>query len=517
MINLVESGVSRQTIANRFGIGKSTVHDIHKRKNVILSFAQQNSTDLCKRRRLDLKVDMKVDDDFNRIVEEETIIENFDHEEFDFNGEEGYEIIETTVESNSDTVSKPLEELPSKLNQVIGSNSKRKSKTLTLREKWEILMQLEEGKSVSAIINKYDIGRTTLYDLKKQKQRIFEYIENSNGENRRTFKKSNYPEIENDLLKWCVEADSFTEQMFFEKYKQLFVHYKSRNLSIHHSQFTGSWSWCRRFFERNPEYKKKILPCKDINNSAVKAEKKLKDPKSCENTDIQNFSFNATDNATSKLVNTFNSDMFKLEKNCSLKMNLNPELEKELTDWCLRQKTFPSFSSIADRAYNIFVTMDLEGDFNPSRAWAMKFVRSHAELFKRCCYEQRTEPSFTNLKNFSDDENSTIENGQEESIELIEPDFMKSDIKINSLGQDDYGNEYIVEELDDNHSEDLDMTNVIEESKNTRKKLEDRLVNDEEAMNSLKVLIRYSEQRGHEEISALLVEYQNILMEENFL
>lgn len=132
-------------------------------------------------------------------------------------------------------------------------------------------MQLDERKPVSAIIIKYGIGRTTLYDLKKQKQKIFEFIENSSGETRRTFKKSNYPEIENSLLDWCNSLDLYTEHQFFDKYKQLFMKQKAKNSS--QSPFTVSWSWCKRFFDRNPEYKKKLIESED---NTVKASDGIK-------------------------------------------------------------------------------------------------------------------------------------------------------------------------------------------------------------------------------------------------
>lgn len=97
-----------------------------------------------------------------------------------------YEIIyETQVEPSE-------QKIPPKSNK----NGKRRSNTLTIRQKYEILKQLEEGKSVPMICAFYSIGRTTVYDFIKRRKEIIDYIEKSSDETRKTFKRSNYPEVE---------------------------------------------------------------------------------------------------------------------------------------------------------------------------------------------------------------------------------------------------------------------------------------------------------------------------------
>lgn len=573
----MESGIeTRQNIANKYGIGKSTVHDIHKRRDVIKNFALQNTSELSKRRRVDIKMEMRPDnqlmfkDECNGIVEEETLVENFDHEEFDYNNDQEYEIVYEPMLNNREMDTKPLIEIPEKSNQE--NSAKRKSKTLTLKEKYDILIQLDAGKSISTIISKYGIGRTTLYDLKKQKQKIFEYMENCSGETRRTFKKSNYPEIENSLLEWCNMRDYYTEQQFFEKYKELFMQRKN-NSSSTQSPFTGSWSWCKRFFERNPEHKRKLITSKSMNDTSFKPENKVEDSVKlfCESDSLLNIddksdlleqlktspsrrisnylSLNdkvqVIDEAcTGKPVptpsdkwNVSKSTMYDILKKDndiltngdqspdrkSIKHSRSSDIEKELVDWCLQQDSLPNYSSISEKAYAIYDSENLKGDFNPSSNWAKKFVERHPELNERFNEESLKKTLNESVFNdaIEDDRESTIENIQEETLEYIEPEFMKSDPKMIKIEQDDYGNEYIVEELDDDvnaleavNYEDHDETeNTVNKPKDDDNS-EESIVSDLEAMNSLKILIKYSQQRGHDEISELLLEYQNILLED---
>jgi predicted DNA-binding protein YlxM (UPF0122 family) len=103
---------------------------------------------------------------------------------------------------------------------------KRRSTTLTIRQKFEILMKLEEGVSVQAVCAEYAIGRTTVYDFIKRKQSIVDYMEKCSDETRRTFKKSNYPQVERAMIGWCESRDCFTKQDFFDACKAGFQEFK---------------------------------------------------------------------------------------------------------------------------------------------------------------------------------------------------------------------------------------------------------------------------------------------------
>ena len=52
---------------------------------------------------------------------------------------------------------------------------KRRHKTITLKEKLEIIEKLEKGQSGRILAQEYGIGRATVSDFKRQKEKIREY------------------------------------------------------------------------------------------------------------------------------------------------------------------------------------------------------------------------------------------------------------------------------------------------------------------------------------------------------
>lgn len=211
IIELVEGGgCSRQAIAKEFGVGKTTVHDIHKNRDNIRTFAAiHNEDDVKKRRRVDQRLDhaedvlvIKDEDGQNSCENEDQIdcIEEYDYQ--DINGED-YEIVyESNLANENDEDEENLDK-PKKLPAPSQPIAKRKSKTLTFREKYEVIQQISKGISVPVICKAYGIGRTTAYDYIKRKQEIIDYVERTQDDERRTFKKSKFPEVEERLVEWC--------------------------------------------------------------------------------------------------------------------------------------------------------------------------------------------------------------------------------------------------------------------------------------------------------------------------
>lgn len=85
--------------------------------------------------------------------------------------------------------------------------SKRKHVTLNLQQKAAIIRQIESGESVRYIANKYGIGKSTISDINKNKEKIIEFIASSDcgTGNRKTLKGSEYPEMEKALFTWCLQ------------------------------------------------------------------------------------------------------------------------------------------------------------------------------------------------------------------------------------------------------------------------------------------------------------------------
>lgn len=55
------------------------------------------------------------------------------------------------------------------------------------------------------------------------------------------------------MIKWCERQEKFTKQDFFDSCKTNFQQMRSM------SNFCGSWSWCKRFFDRHPQFKAKLI------------------------------------------------------------------------------------------------------------------------------------------------------------------------------------------------------------------------------------------------------------------
>ncbi|KAK4882473.1 hypothetical protein RN001_005792 [Aquatica leii] len=59
---------------------------------------------------------------------------------------------------------------------MASTSVKRKHKTLSLSEKWEIIKRIDRGETPSAISKEYDIGRPTVYDIVKNREKIEKFI-----------------------------------------------------------------------------------------------------------------------------------------------------------------------------------------------------------------------------------------------------------------------------------------------------------------------------------------------------
>ena len=56
-----------------------------------------------------------------------------------------------------------------------GNEKKRKNKVLTINEKLDLLKKLDSGTSVRKLCEMFDVGSSTVYDLKKQKTKLREF------------------------------------------------------------------------------------------------------------------------------------------------------------------------------------------------------------------------------------------------------------------------------------------------------------------------------------------------------
>jgi hypothetical protein len=81
---------------------------------------------------------------------------------------------------------------------------KRKHVTLNIKEKHEIWKKLEFGVSGASLAAKYNVGTSTISDIKKNKSKIEKFVGNCYQQirTRKTLRQAEYPEMEKRLYNW---------------------------------------------------------------------------------------------------------------------------------------------------------------------------------------------------------------------------------------------------------------------------------------------------------------------------
>ncbi|XP_045783380.1 jerky protein homolog-like isoform X1 [Maniola jurtina] len=89
-------------------------------------------------------------------------------------------------------------------------SGKRKHKTLPLKDKIEILNKLDSGETMCKLAKEYGVGRSTIHDLKKKKEKILDHANTmeSGLEKRKTLKGGHCPKMENALYMWFMQESS---------------------------------------------------------------------------------------------------------------------------------------------------------------------------------------------------------------------------------------------------------------------------------------------------------------------
>lgn len=82
--------------------------------------------------------------------------------------------------------------------------SKRKHVTLDLKQKIQVIKDIDAGHSYSSITLKHGIGKATVADIKKNKDKILAFLHETNvgPSTRKTLKLSTNPKIEKALFTW---------------------------------------------------------------------------------------------------------------------------------------------------------------------------------------------------------------------------------------------------------------------------------------------------------------------------
>ncbi|XP_048474050.1 jerky protein homolog isoform X2 [Rhincodon typus] len=112
-----------------------------------------------------------------------------------------------------------------------GTGSKRKRVVLTLKQKIEICQRLEKGEKRSQIMNEFNIGSSTIYDIKHQKEELLKFYTSSessrSADKRRTLKKPKLEELDRVLYEWFalkrLQGVPMTGTILIEKAKEFYT------------------------------------------------------------------------------------------------------------------------------------------------------------------------------------------------------------------------------------------------------------------------------------------------------
>lgn len=130
------------------------------------------------------------------------------------------------------------------------SQSKRKHKTLTLFQKNVILKRLDKGDHLTNLANEYGVGRATIHDIRKNRDKIKSFCENNDNVKsvRKTLKKGEFPQVEDSLYAWFIQERNrhtpITGEILKEKAKIFYERIMGND------DFKASEGWLEKFKKR---------------------------------------------------------------------------------------------------------------------------------------------------------------------------------------------------------------------------------------------------------------------------
>lgn len=122
----------------------------------------------------------------------------------------------------------------------------RKHKTLTLKDKMQIINMLDNGESMADVALHYGIGRSTIYDIKLRRTKIMANVNNI-SENRKTLKFGKHPELDSALYNWFLEQRAMDIVVNGDKLKEMAKEIYKR---IAKRDFKASSGWLDKFKKR---------------------------------------------------------------------------------------------------------------------------------------------------------------------------------------------------------------------------------------------------------------------------
>jgi hypothetical protein len=137
--------------------------------------------------------------------------------------------------------------MASKQAAMKGRGEKRKRVVLTLKEKIDICTRLERGENRKALMQEYNVGMSTLYDIKAHKAQLLRFFANSDSnqalEQRRTLHTPKLEHLDRVLYEWFLvkraEGVPVSGPMLIEKAKDFYEQMRLTEPCV----FSGGWLW----------------------------------------------------------------------------------------------------------------------------------------------------------------------------------------------------------------------------------------------------------------------------------
>ncbi|GBO38310.1 Jerky [Araneus ventricosus] len=139
------------------------------------------------------------------------------------------------------------------LSSTVASGTKRKHVTLSIKDKVNLIKKLESGTAVAKLCEEYGLGKSTIYDIKKQKKELFEFFADSDtpmamGE-RKIIRHAKNDDHDRVMIEWVRQRRSegvpLSGPLLMEQAK---IFHRSMNLTTDYSYTTG---WLTKFKKRH--------------------------------------------------------------------------------------------------------------------------------------------------------------------------------------------------------------------------------------------------------------------------
>lgn len=131
-------------------------------------------------------------------------------------------------------------------------SEKRKHKTLSLSDKCSILLRLDKGEAASSLAREFNVGKSTITDLKKNRMKILSYASASEAgtDKRQTMRTSNFPLLDDAIYEWFLQERTRHTPLSGPILKEKAKFFQMK-IYPNESDFKASDGWLDKFKKRH--------------------------------------------------------------------------------------------------------------------------------------------------------------------------------------------------------------------------------------------------------------------------